>query len=108
MSNSNGSLGKAGLVIGIVAAVLVVIPMFIPVLYVALSSWLVPILIVVGSILAGIGMANKQEKATLGLIFCVGTIVLYIIGWYVAQAMAVSAVESAVSSAASSYGSYYY
>ena len=108
MSNSNGSLGKAGFVIGIVAAVLVVIPMFIPVLYFALSSWLVPILVIVGAILSGIAMSNKQEKATLGLIFNVGTIVLYIIGWFVAYAMAASAVVSAASSAASAYGSYYY
>ena len=81
MSNSNGSLGKAGLVIGIVAAVLIVIPMFIPVLYVALSSWLVPILVVVGSILAGIGMAKKQDNGFAGVLANVVAVALYIIVW---------------------------
>ncbi|MBQ5896257.1 MAG: hypothetical protein IIW75_06810 [Bacteroidaceae bacterium] len=46
-----------------------------------LSSWLVPVLVVVGGILAGIGMAKKQDNGFAGVLANVVAVALYIIVW---------------------------
>lgn len=80
MSNSNGSLGKAGMIIGIIATVFAFLPML-SVWFWFLSSWMVPVLVVVGGILAGIGMAKKQDNGFAGVLANVVAVALYIIVW---------------------------
>ena len=69
MSNSIGKLGKKGFVLGIVAAVLAILPL-ISVWFLVITSWLVPLLAIIGLVLGVIAYIKKQPKAIHALVAC--------------------------------------
>jgi FtsH-binding integral membrane protein len=76
--NANGKLGKASLVLGIIAIVFTLLPLL-SVWFLVISSWLVWLLAVVGLILAIIAVVKNQKNSIAGIAACVISIVLYFV-----------------------------
>lgn len=77
MSNSTGKLGKRGFVLGVITAVLAMLPL-ISVWFLVITSWLVPLLAVIGLVLGVIAYVKKQPKAIHAVVACVAAFALFV------------------------------
>ncbi len=78
MEKVNGKLGKASLVLGIIAVIFTLLPLL-SVWFLVISSWLVWLLVAIGLILGIFAVIKKQNKSIAGLVANILAIILYFV-----------------------------